>query len=33
MDSNRVLSWLHAAMIGAVLWALWSMVVFATGGR
>lgn len=25
-----VLRWLHAAMIGAVLWALWSMAVFAT---
>ena len=27
---NRVLGWLHAAMIGAVAWALWSMatVVF-----
>lgn len=27
---NRLLSWLHAAMIGAVLWALWSMAVIAT---
>lgn len=27
---NRILRWLHALMIGAVLWALWSMAVFAT---
>lgn len=27
---NRILGWLHAAMIGAVLWALWSMAAVAT---
>lgn len=25
-----VLRWLHALLIGAVLWSLWSMAVFAT---
>ena len=27
---NTILSWLHALMIGAVLWALWTMAVVAT---
>lgn len=27
---NRILGWIHAAMIGAVLWSLWSMAVWAT---
>lgn len=26
----NILRWLHAAMIGAVLWALWSLAVVAT---
>lgn len=26
----NILRWLHAAVIGAVLWAIWSLAVVAT---
>lgn len=30
---NRVLGIVQWCMVGGVLWALWTMAVFATGGR
>jgi len=27
--ANKILAWLHAAVIGAVLWAIWGLAVVA----